>query len=165
MKEEEDYLRTADPYYTLQNEVLAATETAELLTEKPSELPAYRIVNISPSYIIEGTEDVDDETFLKRHQKPETDEKRRKRWDVQRLREQRQNARLRSRFDPQEASKIRPEGAEAKETSEKNLRSLLPTAIEATHIQVGDTFPVSAFGYVLPNLPTSDFSLPWLAKK
>ena len=35
------------------------------------------------------TQNLDDEIFAKRHAKPEQEEKRRKRWDMQRMREQR----------------------------------------------------------------------------
>merc|ERR1711913_186727 len=49
---------------------------------------------------IEMQKNVEDSNLLKRHQKPENDEKRRKRWDVQRIREQRHVARLRARYDP-----------------------------------------------------------------
>jgi male-specific lethal 1 len=42
-------------------------------------------------------ENTDDAAFLQRHQKLELDEKRRKRWDLQRIREQRQMEKLRER--------------------------------------------------------------------
>ena len=47
---------------------------------------------------MEGTENIEDETFLRRHQKFELDEKRRKRWDIQRMREQRHCEKLRARL-------------------------------------------------------------------
>lgn len=40
------------------------------------------------NFCIKNTEDISDEVFLKRHQKFEISEKRRKKWDYQRIREQ-----------------------------------------------------------------------------
>ena len=57
----------------------------------------WRVVAFSPTYTMEGTEDIEDETFLRRHQKFELDEKKRKRWDIQRMREQRHVEKLRAR--------------------------------------------------------------------
>ena len=54
-------------------------EDEQKAIEKKPEVPGFRLNPISPSYIMEGTEDIEDETMLKRHQKPENDEKRRKR--------------------------------------------------------------------------------------
>jgi male-specific lethal 1 len=47
---------------------------------------------------MEGTENIEDETMLRRHQKFELDEKKRKRWDIQRMREQRHLEKLRARL-------------------------------------------------------------------
>ena len=43
-------------------------------------VPSYRTHTYSNSYIMEGTEDLDDQVFLKRHHKHELDEKKRKRY-------------------------------------------------------------------------------------
>ncbi|ESO02105.1 hypothetical protein HELRODRAFT_161340 [Helobdella robusta] len=50
-------------------------------------VPSWRMRPMHTLYIMEGTENLDDHVFEKRHQKPENDERRRKRWDLQRLRE------------------------------------------------------------------------------
>ena len=78
-----EQMETEEPYFTLQNEIVVhkVDEDHDLkVDEKKAEvLPGWRLKPISPSYIMEGTENIEDETILKRHQKPETDEKRRKR--------------------------------------------------------------------------------------
>jgi len=43
-------------------------------------VPTFRIKHVPTGYQLEGTENLTDEAFLKRHQKPEADEKRRKRF-------------------------------------------------------------------------------------
>ena len=93
-------LETDKPYYTFQGEEFLkaeANEIKEILSQ--SEVPGWRILAVPPCYSMEGTENIEDETVLKRHNKPELDEKRRKRWDMQRLRQQRQVERLRARYD------------------------------------------------------------------
>jgi hypothetical protein len=60
------------------------------------EVPKWRFHPVSNCYALEGTENMEDEIYLKRHQKSETDEKRRKRWDIQRIREQRMYEKLKS---------------------------------------------------------------------
>jgi male-specific lethal 1 len=55
------------------------------------------MIPVSPSYAMEGTENIEDETMLRRHLKFELDEKKRKRWDIQRMREQRHIEKLRAR--------------------------------------------------------------------
>ena len=74
-------METEEPYFTLQNETIfqKVTTDDQKVTEKKEEVPGWRLKPMSPSYIMEGTENIEDETILKRHQKPENDEKRRKR--------------------------------------------------------------------------------------
>lgn len=168
-------METEEPYYTLQNETIfqkSVPEDDQKVIEKKPEVPGWRLNPISPSYIMEGTEDIENETILKRHQKPENDEKRRKRWDVQRIREQRHVARLRARYDPNEdhvslggsnlSSKLMPLNAESSKDF-SSLTTLLPDPEEADEIVVQEKLPVSVFGCVLPNLGVHDFSLPWLS--
>jgi len=168
-------METEEPYYTLQNETIfqkSVPEDEQKVIEKKPEVPGWRLNPISPSYIMEGTEDIENETILKRHQKPENDERRRKRWDVQRIREQRHVARLRARYDPNEdhvslggsnlSSKLMPLNAESSKDF-SSLTTLLPDPEEADEIVVQEKLPVSVFGCVLPNLGVHDFSLPWLS--
>lgn len=93
-------LETDKPYYTFQGEEFLRAEEKEIKEIlSQAEVPAWRTVSVPTCYSMEGTENIEDETVLKRHNKPELDEKRRKRWDLQRLRQQRQVERLRARYD------------------------------------------------------------------
>ena len=75
-------METEEPYFTLQNEIelhkVDDDHDLKVDVEK-AQVPGWRLKPITPSYIMEGTENIEDETILKRHQKPELDEKRRKR--------------------------------------------------------------------------------------
>ena len=93
-------LETKIPYYTFHGEdflEIEAKDIKQILSQ--AEVPAWRTVAIPTCYSMEGTENIEDETVLKRHSKPESDEKRRKRWDLQRMRQQKQVERLRARYD------------------------------------------------------------------
>ena len=173
-------METVEPYFTLQHGHYCAgagVNEDDIEMQKKAEVPGWRIKPISASYIMEGTENVEDSNLLKRHQKPENDEKRRKRWDVQRIREQRHVARLRARYDPsggdadQSTSsallinnanilnlKLIPEASK----ESLDIKTLLPNPDEAIDILVQETIPVSVFGSVLPKLNSKDFSLPWI---
>lgn len=50
-------------------------------------VPSYREKVFTPLYRIEGTENITDEIYLKRHQKHENEEKQIKKWDMRRQRE------------------------------------------------------------------------------
>ena len=73
-----------------------------------------------PSFILEGTENISDVAILKRHDKKEKEEKQRKRWDAEAVREQERVEKLMSRLNKNE--KLR-------NTSEGSL-----SEIEITHI-------------------------------
>lgn len=165
---EDECMETSEPYFT-QQYIYDITETeSDVETQKKAEeVPGWRVKPISASYIMEGTENIEDENLLKRHTKPENDEKRRKRWDVQRIREQRHVARLRARYDPNDGADnplvtnpLKANQAEA--SKELEIKTLLPYPEEATEILVQETLPVSVFGCVLPKLNSKDFSLPWM---
>lgn len=113
------------------------------------EVPLWRIKQFTSSYSMEGTEDLSDEVFDRRHYKLMLDEKRRKRWDVQRIREQRNIEKLRSR-----------EGTD-KSNEQPACKSLWPQPGEGLRLAVTPLIPVSAFGINLPSVTTQDFTLPW----
>lgn len=164
---EDDFMETSEPYFTSQY-IRDISEENEVETHKKAEeVPGFRVKPISASYIMEGTENIEDENLLKRHLKPENDEKRRKRWDVQRIREQRHVARLRARYDPNDGSETQITTntnmkIETSKESIENIKTILPCPEEATDILVQETIPVSVFGCVLPKLDSKDFSLPWM---
>lgn len=79
--EEHYYTAVGDPSYTLSLKRSSPVETCSSL-----EVPNWRVKIYTSCYTMEGTENLDDEIFNKRHLKLENDERRRKRWDVQRIR-------------------------------------------------------------------------------
>lgn len=79
--EEHYYTAVGDSSYTLNLKQSSPVETNSCL-----EVPNWRIKVYTSCYTMEGTENLDDEIFNKRHLKLENDERRRKRWDVQRIR-------------------------------------------------------------------------------
>lgn len=128
------------------------------------EVPSWRIIHIPDSLSTDGIESLDDDTFLKRHQKLESDEKRRKRWDIQRLREQRLNERLRSgRYYNNNINCDNSPGSNGSTNQAgSNLSNFFPRTKEVQFIEVSDKIPGMAFGLPIPNLPPKAFSLPWL---
>ncbi|CAG5008183.1 unnamed protein product [Parnassius apollo] len=114
------------------------------------EVPRWREKPYTSCYTMEGTENVDDRVFEKRHQKLEAEERRQLRWHMRRVREQRHVERLRQR---QRASwATRPA-----------VFSVWPRPLaDARYIEITDTLPVIAFGEPMPDLPCKDFMLPWV---
>lgn len=141
---------TAKPESDTDSEVIVVTITPFGEEEVP--VPSWQYNRIQTGYQMEGTENLEDEIFLKRHQKPEADERRRKRWDMQRLRER------------QLLEKVQQSHAEGRSNSAKEdgrVSSFLPHIDKLTHIEVCDAVPVSVFGYPLPKIHTQEFELPW----
>ncbi|XP_022913676.1 male-specific lethal 1 homolog [Onthophagus taurus] len=118
------------------------------------EVPRWRIKSYTSCYTMEGTENLEDDAFNKRHARLEYDERRRKRWDVQRIREQRVIEKLKLRQE-----KI---GSGSRNEDTTPLETLLPTLDDIKYIEVCDMLPVSAFGSPLTKFQYSEFSLPWL---
>ncbi|XP_076052257.1 uncharacterized protein LOC143031819 [Oratosquilla oratoria] len=123
-------------------------------TQNVVEIPRWRKRLLTSLYVMEGTENLDDEIFNKRHAKHEQDEKRRKRWDLQRLREQRRYERLRERYEGRQG------GGDSQEPCDL---SLWPMPDSARYLHVDDSVPVCAFGHALATYTPSEFWLPWLA--
>ena len=99
------------------------------------------------------SEDTSDEAYKKRHDRLERGEKKMKRRDLQRQRDEDLKMKANKKGQKKKGKKTRP-----KESS----LSLLPRPEEATHIQVEEYLPVTAFGLSVPDLSRSQFSLPWL---
>ncbi|XP_064091709.1 male-specific lethal 1-like 1 isoform X3 [Macrobrachium nipponense] len=117
------------------------------------EIPRWGTRILTSLYVMEGTENLEDEIFIKRHAKPEQDEKRRKRWDLQRMREQRHYERLRERYESRQS---------ANEPTVSGSGSLWPCPESAMYLHVEDTLPVCAFGQPLARIPPQEFTIPWL---
>lgn len=127
------------------------------------EVPRWVETNLptTPTSEIENmpVEDVSDEAFLKRHLKYEVDERRRKKWDQQRIREQKNIERLRKRHLKEEYAEMASVSAKVP----KAMKSFFPDVETIKFIQISDDLPISAFGEQIPRLLPKDFSLPWLS--
>lgn len=114
---------------------------------------------------MEGTENLDDEIFNKRHLKLENDERRRKRWDVQRIREQRHIEKLKQRQERQNHQatcyNTNHTGPCPSTVEEETVSSLWPDIEQIQSLQVDSQLPVTAFGAPIPSFTPSEFSLPW----
>ncbi|XP_028423352.1 male-specific lethal 1 homolog isoform X2 [Perca flavescens] len=126
--------------------------------EEEVAIPSWRENHIEPleeDYSFIPSEPLDDNVFLKRHAKLELDEKRRKRWDIQRIREQRMFQRLQQRMN---RKKVVPE-------TEPELSSFYPDTEDVETIVITPFLPVVAFGRPLPKLSQQNFELPWLDER
>lgn len=151
MKQEPSCLRTEIMYLT--KDVSSARSLDSPCRDEEVLVPNWRLHPVTSCYQMEGTENLDDEVFLKRHQKLEIDERRRKRWDIQRIREQRQNEKLK---------RGRCENSEQNSNQDGEMHSFCPNPEDALYLEVSDTVPVCAFGYPVPTFQPCEFSLPWL---
>ncbi|KAF5303093.1 hypothetical protein FQR65_LT08425 [Abscondita terminalis] len=120
------------------------------------EVPRWRVKVYTSCYSMEGTENLDDEVYNKRHIRLENDERRRKRWDVQRIREQRIVEKLKQRQERIGS------GSRIDEESE-SINSLWPPLEDIKYLEVCDHLPVSAFGAPIPRFQPMEFTLPWLS--
>ncbi|KAA0705947.1 Male-specific lethal 1-like 1 [Triplophysa tibetana] len=98
---------------------------------------------------------LDDSVFLKRHSKLELDEKRRKRWDIQRIREQRMFQRLQQRMNKRKVV----------QDSEQERCSLHPNLEDVKSIMVTPFLPTVACGKPLANLKEENFELPLVEER
>ncbi|XP_054742570.1 protein male-specific lethal-1 [Anastrepha obliqua] len=145
----EDEEVVADGYEFMKEEAEALQADAPML-----EIPKWTEHELAVSYCIEGTENLSDETFLKRHEKLELAEKRRKKWDVQQIREQRRIEKLKRRHCKDEIQ-IPPE--------QQPLLSFYPQPDTIQTICFTIDLPVQAFGELVPKLSAhNEFDLPWL---
>lgn len=119
------------------------------------EVPRWTVKECTGLYSIEGTEDLSDDTFLKRHARLEHDEKKRKKWDVQRIREQRTIERLKRRH-------CKKEELENSQKDAEDLGTFYPLAENIKFIQMTEDLPVQAFGEAIPQLNATEFALPWM---
>ncbi|XP_014467748.1 PREDICTED: male-specific lethal 1 homolog [Dinoponera quadriceps] len=158
--EEHYYTAVGDPSYTLSLKQSSPVETCNSL-----EVPNWRVKIYTSCYTMEGTENLDDEIFNKRHLKLENDERRRKRWDVQRIREQRHIEKLKQRQERQNHQatcyNTNHTGPCPSSLEEETITSLWPDVDQIQSLQVDPHLPVTAFGTPIPSFTPSEFSLPW----
>ncbi|KAG8234589.1 hypothetical protein J437_LFUL013851 [Ladona fulva] len=176
-------LVSSDHYYTPVGEEdfhwLNPAEELSKTSNTPGdvEVPSWRIRVCTSCYSMEGTENLGDDVFNKRHNRLEIDERRRKRWDIQRIREQRQYERLRQRESTcvkggrgkrhsrtkrfsSTGSGLAGEDAGREEES-SDVESFWPDSEDAKFLEVSNYVPVSAFGVPIVKFEPSDFSTSW----
>ncbi|XP_062859850.1 male-specific lethal 1 homolog [Trichomycterus rosablanca] len=127
--------------------------------EEDVAIPSWREHSIEPlreKDAFDISENLDNGVFLKRHSKHELDEKRRKRWDIQRIREQRMLQRLQQRMEKRKLNV---------QECEPEISSFYPDGDEVESIVITPFLPVVAFGRPLPKLTPQNFELPWLDEK
>lgn len=158
------YTAIGDPNYQLKIKTVSKSEDEE--ESNNLEVPSWRIKVYTSCYTMEGTENLDDEIFNKRHLKLENDERRRKRWDVQRIREQRHIEKLKQRQERQNHQatcyNTNHTGPCPTTSEEEVVTTLWPEIDQIQSLQVDPQLPVSAFGAPIPSFTPSEFSLPWL---
>lgn len=139
------------------NRQIAAEPSEETMVDTEQmnlEIPKWRSWEFSTtsSQSSEPVEDLSEDAFVKRHARFLLDERKRKKWDVQRIREQRTIERLKRRHCKDELN-------DQKDSEE--ITSFFPLAENLQIIQLTDHMPVSAFGECIPALQPEEFSLPW----
>ncbi|XP_028931321.1 male-specific lethal 1 homolog isoform X2 [Ornithorhynchus anatinus] len=130
----------------------AAGETSVLAVPSWRDHSVEPLRETNPSEVLEN---LDDSVFSKRHAKLELDEKRRKRWDIQRIREQRILQRLQLRM-------YKKKGIQE---SEPEVTSFFPEPDDVESLLITPFLPVVAFGRPLPKLTPQNFELPWLDER
>lgn len=149
-------LKTDTVYYTIVGESDGFWSVPDpedpKLKEEQVQVPRWREKPLAPCYVMEGTENLGDDVFSKRHQRLEVDERRRKRWDIQRIREQNHVEKLKQKLMKQQ---------QANQSSEHPLCSFFPSVDDLEEITIDEGLPVMAFGLEIPYFERCEFSLPW----
>lgn len=119
----------------------------------------------APSLIV-TSEDLSEAAFLKRHSKHEADERRRKKWDIQRFREQRTIEKLKKRQFKSDIYSTSVSGVQPTQFVEEQANiafpmSLYPNLTSIRHVETTEYLPVQAFGEPIPTLHNQEFQLPW----
>lgn len=140
-KMQELSLITSDnAYYTcLGNYDPIKDEPVSENTNSNLEIPSWRVKTYSSWYSMEGTENMSDDIFESRHYRLEQCEQKRKRWDLQRIRELKRVEYLkegRNKHHPQKSN----------DNNKEELTTLLPSPLNIKAIEITDNLPVSAFG-------------------
>lgn len=131
----------------------AAAADPDRVEDVNLEIPRWIERELTPLSSSETLEDISDEAFHRRHIRLELDEKKRKKWDIQRIREQRNVERLRRRL-------LKDEPAEAADGAE-DVGTFYPPAENIKFVQITDDLPIQAFGEFIPVISAIEFGLPW----
>ncbi|CAL1278110.1 unnamed protein product [Larinioides sclopetarius] len=137
-----DYLTTDKAYF-----LPDFRSPPESLSSSEIDVPLWKLKPVTSFYQMEGTENINDSVFARRHQKFEQDERRRKRWDIQRIRDQKAAEKKRAR--------------EKENSVQRKSYSFYPDPRHIEFIEVSEQLPVLAFGHLIPLFQPCEFSLPW----
>ncbi|GBN29793.1 hypothetical protein AVEN_160276-1 [Araneus ventricosus] len=137
-----DYLTTDKAYF-----LPDFRSPPESLSSSEIDVPLWKLKPVTSFYQMEGTENINDSVFARRHQKFEQDERRRKRWDIQRIRDQKAAEKKRAR--------------EKENSVQHKSYSFYPDPRHIEYIEVSEQLPVLAFGHLIPLFQPCEFSLPW----
>ncbi|XP_050433333.1 male-specific lethal 1-like 1 [Adelges cooleyi] len=103
------------------------------------EIPSWRVKHYTSWYSMEGTENMSDDVFESRHSRLELWERKRKRWDMQRLRELR-------RIEYLKEGRNKHHSQNSSDGEKEELSTLLPDPANIKAIEITDCLPISAFG-------------------
>lgn len=148
-----DHLTTDSEYFLPDNQSLQHSYSFPQI-----DVPLWKLKPVTSFYQMEGTENLNDPVFERRHMKCELDERRRKRWDMQRLREQKVSQKLKYKY-------YREIGKDGENNVQRKPQSFYPDPRHIEFIEVVDFLPVTAFGYLIPLFQPSEFSLPWMCQQ
>lgn len=140
------------------SEVIKKAEKSEAVS-----VPSWKIIERKVVSVKDGPEeDCSNDAFAKRHLKPEQEEKRRKRWDLQHIRQQQQHEHL-----AEQVNNKNRRGKNIILSEDENFNSLYPNAENIVAVEINNTVPVCAFGYPVPMVSMREMELPWfsIAKK
>ncbi|XP_033639212.1 male-specific lethal 1-like 1 isoform X2 [Asterias rubens] len=146
----EQYLKTDVIYPCLSDLRVTDPDPALPAGTTVVQVPSWRLNPLNISTSTDNVEDIEDGTFERRHQKYEVAEQKRKRWDIQRVRELREHERL-------EQKMLRREYGNWDDI----LKTFYPEPSDACQLQVSDTVPLVAFGVQVPVAKDCEFELPW----
>lgn len=152
---------------------------AEKVERSHVPVPPWRVIEPTKSFEcneddLENVEDTSDVAYDKRHSKPEQEEKRRKRWDLQQARQQRQHEMLVQKYMERQKGKLQgctgdflsPSKSKQNNNKDNNsisntIETLVKEGDSVYAVEVTEIVPVCAFGYPLPSLAPRELELPW----
>ncbi|XP_035208954.1 male-specific lethal 1 homolog isoform X2 [Stegodyphus dumicola] len=152
-----DFLTTNKAYFLPDNQ---ASSNSLSSSETNIDVPSWKYKPVTSFYQMEGTENINDSVFHRRHLKCEQDERRRKRWDMQRLREQKASEKLKYK-QTRDADKESENHVQRKSQSFYPNPRHMSLSLAVEFIEVTEQLPVLAFGHPIPLFQPSEFTLPW----
>ncbi|XP_047136627.1 male-specific lethal 1 homolog isoform X1 [Hydra vulgaris] len=149
------YMNTNRAYldYPL-NKLITSNNTINTKAEeidKKISVPPWHVIEKKTLFFNNLDEDISDDAFTKRHAKPETDEIKRKRWDVQHMRQQRQHQLLTRKYNEKE------------DKSPVIFESLFRNPENAMVLEVSNIIPVCVLGNHIPVMKKCEMQLPWFS--